>query len=44
MNKRTDIQILRAIAVIFVVLFHLEVPGIKSGFLGVDVFLLLVVF
>lgn len=38
MQKRTDIQILRALAVIFVVLFHLEVAGIESGFLGVDVF------
>ncbi len=38
MNKRIDIQILRALAVIFVVLFHLEVTGIESGFLGVDVF------
>lgn len=39
--KRTDIQILRALAVIFVVLFHLEVAGIESGFLGVDVFFVL---
>lgn len=38
MNKRNDIQILRAFAVIFVVLFHLEISGIQSGFLGVDVF------
>lgn len=38
MEKRTDIQVLRALAVIFVVLFHLEVAGIESGFLGVDVF------
>ena len=38
MNKRNDIQILRAFAVIFVVLFHLEITGIQSGFLGVDVF------
>ncbi|MEG1032339.1 MAG: acyltransferase family protein [Acinetobacter sp.] len=38
MQKRNDIQILRALAVIFVVLFHLEVGGIESGFLGVDVF------
>lgn len=39
--KRTDIQILRALAVIFVVLFHLEIAGIESGFLGVDVFFVL---
>ena len=32
MQKRNDIQILRALAVIFVVLFHLEVAGIESGF------------
>lgn len=38
MNKRIDIQMLRALAVIFVVLFHLEIAGIESGFLGVDVF------
>lgn len=38
MNKRLDIQILRSLAVIFVVLFHLEIAGIESGFLGVDVF------
>lgn len=37
-KKRNDIQILRALAVIFVVLFHLEVAGIESGFLGVDIF------
>ncbi|HRM31077.1 MAG TPA: acyltransferase family protein, partial [Acinetobacter johnsonii] len=41
MYKRIDIQILRALAVIFVVLFHLEVAGIESGFLGVDVFFVL---
>jgi len=41
MNKRIDIQILRALAVIFVVLFHLEIAGIESGFLGVDVFFVL---
>ena len=38
MEFRKDIQILRALAVIFVVLFHLEVGGLASGFLGVDVF------
>ncbi|WP_372404640.1 acyltransferase family protein [Acinetobacter piscicola] len=38
MDKRIDIQLLRALAVIFVVLFHLEIAGIESGFLGVDVF------
>ncbi len=38
MKQRIDIQLLRALAVIFVVLFHLEISGIESGFLGVDVF------
>lgn len=38
MNYRSDIQILRGIAVIFVVLFHLGFSALKSGFLGVDIF------
>ena len=38
MEFRKDIQILRGLAVVFVVLFHLEIAGISSGFLGVDVF------
>jgi len=38
MQIRKDIQILRGIAVLLVVFFHLEVPGFSSGFLGVDVF------
>ena len=32
---------LRAIAVISVLLFHLEVPGFSGGFVGVDVFLVI---
>ena len=39
-NYRKDIDGLRALAVISVVLFHLDVSWIKSGFLGVDIFLL----
>lgn len=35
---RTDINGLRAVAVIAVVLFHFGVPGMAGGFLGVDVF------
>lgn len=38
MEFRQDIQILRGVAVLFVVLFHLEIAGLSSGFLGVDVF------
>jgi peptidoglycan/LPS O-acetylase OafA/YrhL len=38
MEYRKDIQILRGIAVLIVVLFHLEITGFKSGFLGVDIF------
>ncbi|MFT3857394.1 MAG: acyltransferase family protein [Aquabacterium sp.] len=35
---RTDIQVLRAIAVLSVLAFHFDVPGLHKGFLGVDVF------
>src|SRR5262249_20881037 len=38
MGYRKDIQVLRGLAVLFVVLFHFGVAGFKSGFLGVDVF------
>lgn len=36
--KRTDIQILRAIAVIAVIVFHIDEAWLPSGFLGVDIF------
>jgi peptidoglycan/LPS O-acetylase OafA/YrhL len=35
---RPDIEGLRAVAVVLVVLFHAGVPGIGGGYLGVDVF------
>lgn len=38
MHYRPDIQILRGIAVVFVILFHLNVPLFSHGFLGVDLF------
>lgn len=38
MTYRKDVQVLRGLAVLLVVLFHLELPGFRNGFLGVDVF------
>jgi peptidoglycan/LPS O-acetylase OafA/YrhL len=38
LKYRKDIDGLRALAVLLVVFFHLDVTGIKSGFLGVDIF------
>ena len=35
---RPDVEGLRAVAIGLVVLFHANVPGIKGGFVGVDVF------
>lgn len=35
---RTDINALRALAVVAVVLFHFKIPGFGGGFVGVDVF------
>ncbi len=35
---RPDIEGLRAVAVVAVVLFHAQVPGMSGGFVGVDVF------
>ena len=38
MGFRPDIEGLRAVAVLAVVLFHAEVPGVGGGYIGVDVF------
>jgi peptidoglycan/LPS O-acetylase OafA/YrhL len=35
---RPDIEGLRAVAILLVVLYHVGVPGIRGGFVGVDVF------
>jgi peptidoglycan/LPS O-acetylase OafA/YrhL len=35
---RQDIEGLRAVAVLAVVLFHAGVPGVAGGYIGVDVF------
>lgn len=41
MTYRPEIDGLRALAVVAVVLFHARVPGFEGGFVGVDVFLVL---
>ncbi|NUH63728.1 acyltransferase [Sulfitobacter sp. S0837] len=38
MDRRLDIQGLRGIAVIAVILFHFDIPPISGGFIGVDIF------
>lgn len=38
MKYRADIQLLRGLSVLMVVLYHLQPGIVKSGFLGVDVF------
>src|SRR5690606_5060960 len=38
MHYRTDIEGLRALAVLLVIAYHYQFPGITGGFIGVDVF------
>ena len=35
---RPDVQGLRAVAILLVVLYHAGIPGIRGGYVGVDVF------
>ena len=37
-NYRPDIDGMRAIAVMAVILFHLKLSGMEGGFVGVDIF------
>jgi peptidoglycan/LPS O-acetylase OafA/YrhL len=38
MKHRSDIEGLRAIAVVLVILNHLDIPGFSGGYIGVDIF------
>jgi peptidoglycan/LPS O-acetylase OafA/YrhL len=36
---RHDIQLLRGIAVLTIVLYHAQIASVANGYLGVDIFL-----
>lgn len=38
MRKRKDIDALRALAIIGVVLYHVGLPGFRNGYIDVDIF------
>src|SRR5687768_13018424 len=37
-SYRPDVDGLRAVAIVLVVLYHCGVPGFRNGFIGVDIF------
>ena len=43
-NRRADIDTLRAIAVSAVIIFHLDPDFFPKGYLGVDLFFIILVF
>ncbi|MDD4885636.1 MAG: acyltransferase [Thiomonas sp.] len=41
LSRRTDLQSLRALAILIVVAAHAHIPGMQGGYVGVDVFFVL---